>query len=87
MNEIRHQHPADDDIGCLQAIEWFYAWLDGELEDPEAERRVEAHMAHCRSCYSRSQLEQALTRRLQEDSGERAPESLKARLRKLMERY
>jgi anti-sigma factor (TIGR02949 family) len=83
----RHDQPPTDDIGCLQVIEWFYAWLDGELDDPDAATQIEQHMAHCRSCFTRSQLERTLTRRMRGMSAQRAPETLKARLRDLLELY
>jgi predicted anti-sigma-YlaC factor YlaD len=51
MNTKDDQH---HDIGCLQAIEAFYAYLDGELEDPKSIEEFEDHMKHCRSCYSRA---------------------------------
>ena len=78
--------PTDDhDIGCLEAIEMFYAYLDGELEDPRDIDDFEKHMAHCRSCYTRTEMEKLLTDRLKEVAGQRAPERLHRRLGKLME--
>ena len=44
MNTKDDQH---HDIGCLQAIEAFYAYLDGELEDPKSIEEFEDHMKHC----------------------------------------
>lgn len=84
-------HPPHDaerhDIGCLNAIELFYAYLDGELEDPEAIANFEHHMQHCRSCFSRADMERALTKRLRDASQSRAPEALRARLRKLIDKF
>lgn len=75
---------APRDMGCLQALEVFYAYLDGEL-DPATTADFEHHMAHCRSCYSRAELEALVTRRLRSAATRQAPESLKQRLRLLME--
>ena len=45
------------DIGCLRAIEAFYAYLDGELDDPESIADFEHHLGHCRSCFSRIEMD------------------------------
>lgn len=79
-----HTH---DDIGCLEALEAFYAYLDGELDSPEAIADFEHHMQHCRSCYSRSEIERALTTRIGESSKTHAPDALRARLRKLIDKF
>lgn len=76
-----------DDIGCLKAIEMFHAYFDGEIDNPEDIADFEAHLEHCRSCFSRSEFEKLMTRRLKETAGERAPESLRKRLRILMDNF
>jgi len=79
-----HDHSHDDDIGCLEAIEWLYAWLDGELEQASI-AQLEKHIEHCQSCFSRREMEQALTRRIRESRGETASPELRQRLDKLLE--
>ena len=80
-------HDSDrDDIGCIEALEAFYAYIDGEIEDPESIADFEHHMSHCRSCFSRTELERALTSRLRESNKSRAPDALRTRLRKLMDK-
>ena len=79
-----HEH---DDIGCLEAIEAFYAYLDGELDDPQSIADFEHHMSHCRSCYSRAEIEKMLSRRMRESAESKTPDSLKNRLRKLMDEF
>jgi anti-sigma factor (TIGR02949 family) len=79
--------PEPHDIGCLQAIEAFYAYLDGELEDPASIADFEHHMQHCRSCFSRADMERAMTKRLRDAAQHRAPEVLRARLRKLIDKF
>lgn len=79
--------PGRHDIGCLAAIEAMYAYLDGELDSPQAVADFEHHMAHCRSCFSRAQLEGFLTQRMKESAASKAPDALKARLRKLMDKF
>lgn len=76
-----------DDIGCLQAIEAFYAYLDGELEDPESVADFERHMSHCRSCFSRAEVERLLTERMREAGSSTAPQALRGRLRRLMDEF
>lgn len=76
-----------DDIGCLQAIEMLYAYLDGELGDEEAIARVEKHLGHCRSCYSRTQMERVLTQHIRSANRQTVPDALQSRLRKLMDDF
>jgi len=80
-------HRDHDDIGCLAAIETFYAYLDGELNDLKAIADSEHHMAHCRSCFTRAELEGVLNERLRELARHRAPDRLKRRVRDLMNQY
>jgi len=81
------EHPDHDDIGCLEAIEAFYAYLDGELDDPESIAQFEHHMAHCRSCYSRTQMERMLNERMKASGRSTAPDALRDRLRNLMKKF
>ena len=73
-----------EDIGCLQAIDALYAYLDGELDDPASVEKFEHHMRHCRSCYTRTEIENLLTNRMQKSAKSRAPDLLQGRIRKLM---
>lgn len=84
MND--HDHP-EHDIGCLQAIEAFYAYLDGELDDPESIAGFERHLGHCRSCFSRTELEKALSDRIRKSAREESPAMLRDRVRKLMDKF
>ncbi|MBE0612869.1 MAG: anti-sigma factor [Burkholderiales bacterium] len=77
--------PAITDSDCLQAMDHLYAYLDGELGDhPETFAIVEHHLGHCKSCFSRAEMERVLNERLKESGKGDAPDSLKKRLRKLM---
>jgi anti-sigma factor (TIGR02949 family) len=75
------------DIGCLQAIEAFYAYLDGELDDPASIADFEHHLEHCRSCFSRVELEKALNERMQKTAKRESPDALRDRVGKLMEKF
>lgn len=79
--------PHTDDIGCIEALEAFYAYLDSELESPDAIADFEHHMEHCRSCYSRSGIERALTEHIRNSGKSRAPDALRARLRNLIDKF
>ena len=73
-------------IECDEAITKLLEYLDGELE--EASRsQVEYHIETCRGCFSRAELERRLRRRVAATGSARAPESLRERLRHLMETY
>jgi anti-sigma factor (TIGR02949 family) len=77
------KHSNIEEIDCLQAIEMLYAYLDGELKDEEL-AQYEHHLGHCRSCFSRSQLETALNKRIQESAKGEAPAEVQNRLRNLI---
>lgn len=80
------------DMGCLEAIETLYAWLDNELGDAENSARFEHHLEHCKSCYSRAELEKTLTEHIRRSAGKKAdeherpaaPGTLQNRLNKLL---
>lgn len=78
---------APEDIGCLKALEFFYAYLDGELTDPVSVSEFEHHVSHCRSCYTRAQLERLLTARIRETAKQEAPPTLRNRLRNLVDKF
>jgi anti-sigma factor (TIGR02949 family) len=79
--------PQINDIGCIEAINGLYAYLDGEIDDPNAIAEIEHHLGHCRNCYSRIELEHALTVRLKQSGKDRAPEKLQNRLRDLIDKF
>ncbi len=74
-----------NDIGCLEALEMFYAYLDGELAGSEPAADFEHHLEHCRSCYSRAELERLVTRRLKAAASAQAPEALRRRVLTLLD--
>ena len=84
MNNNEHKH---DDIGCLEAIEALYAYLDGELGDNVTIEQVEEHMQHCRSCYSRKDVERALTEHIRRAHSQTSSDTLRARLKDLMDDF
>jgi anti-sigma factor (TIGR02949 family) len=75
-----------EDIDCTEAIDRLYAYLDGEIRDPESISKLEHHLKHCESCFTRKQLETALTLRMKEDVRTQTPESLQKRLRDMIKK-
>jgi len=82
-DETHHHHGHIEEIDCTQAIELLYAYLDGELDDTELDQ-FEHHLGHCKSCYSRSEIETALNKRIKESSKDQVPESLQDRLKDII---
>lgn len=74
-----------EEIDCLEAIDSLYAWLDGELDDQNVLAKFEAHLEHCRSCYSRAEMEKELNRRIRQSGKGEAPASLRSRLRNVVD--
>jgi len=75
------------EIDCLEAVDSLYAYLDGELDDEQSLAKFRKHLSHCRSCYTRSELEGVLTDRIRQSGKDKTPSSLKNRLRKLMDDF
>jgi len=82
-----HDRKNVDNIDCIEAIDKLYAYLDGEIEDSETIDKVEEHLKHCNSCFTRSQLERELTKRMKKAAKKPAPESLQKRLHKLIDDF
>jgi anti-sigma factor (TIGR02949 family) len=82
------------DIDCMEAIESLYAWLDNELEDAEITSNLEHHLNHCKSCWSRAEMEKALTEHIKRSAGaqdkagesRQRPKSLQTRLDGLLKK-
>ncbi len=70
-----------DDCGCDEAVSELWAYLDSELERPEADR-VRAHLESCHGCLEEHDVElvvKKLVRRCYE-SDPTAPDALRARI-------
>jgi len=84
-NESDHHEITDSD--CLESFDHLYAYLNGELTDKLALAKIEHHLAHCRSCYSRAQMERQLNNRIKQTGKDKPPSSLQKRLRDLMKDF
>jgi anti-sigma factor (TIGR02949 family) len=75
-----------EDIDCTEAIGQLYAYLDNEIDDNESLEKLEHHLKHCKSCYTRSEVEGALSGRIEQAVKTNAPTALQNRLRGLIEK-
>jgi anti-sigma factor (TIGR02949 family) len=75
------------DTDCLEAFVHLYAYLNGELHDKPTLAKIEHHLGHCKSCFSRAQMERELNERLKKTGKSTAPEALQKRLRELIKDF
>ena len=80
----KNDTPEVAEIGCLEALDGLYAYIDGEMDDPMARAKIEHHLGHCSACYSRIELVNLLTQRIQKSAKGHAPESLRNRLQDVL---
>lgn len=73
-------------ITCDEVIEHLLAFLDRELDD-EFSERIEAHLQHCRDCFTRAEFEKRLRARVHEAAEVQAPAALRKRIRKLIDDF
>lgn len=73
-------------ITCDEVIEHLLAFLDRELDD-EFSERIEAHLQHCRDCFTRAEFEKRLRARIREAAETEAPETLHRRIRNLIDSF
>jgi anti-sigma factor (TIGR02949 family) len=78
-------NPEVNEIDCLEAFDHLYAYLNNEITDPVDLVNIEHHLSHCKSCFSRAQMERELNQRISEAGKSDIPASLTNRLNKLMD--
>lgn len=81
MNQ-RHDH----NVGCEQVLEHLLAYLAKAL-DAQTSAEIERHLEACRGCFSRAEFERRLRERVAETGTVSAPESLRARIKALTDRF
>lgn len=86
MNKKTETHHTFDS-DCLEAFDHLYAYLNGEIKDQDTLAKMEHHLAHCKSCFSRAQMERELNERMKQAGQEEVPDSLKNRLKDLMDTF
>jgi len=75
------------DSDCLEAFDHLYAYLNGELKDPKSVSMIEHHLDHCRSCFSRAQMERKLNEKLKNTGKDKTPPSLQERMKKIIDEF
>jgi len=73
-------------IECEEVVAHLLDYLDGEL-DAEKRVQIDRHLEACRGCYSRAEFERELRRRLRELGKESAPETLRRRLKTVLDDF
>lgn len=73
-------------IDCEEAVRMLLQYLDNELERPNQDA-MEQHLQSCRSCFSHMEFEKRLKNMIRDSNTEAAPADLRARIRKLTERF
>ncbi|MGH8681895.1 MAG: mycothiol system anti-sigma-R factor [Burkholderiales bacterium] len=71
---------------CEEVLEHLFAFLDRELDD-KTSAEVEHHLEGCRGCFSRAEFERSLKAHVRDSGESAAPESLRARLKYLIEKF
>ncbi len=74
------------DLRCEEVIDKLLQYLDREL-DTETEEALAHHMAICRACFTRAEFERKLRARVSEVGEAKAPETLRRRVRAIVEHY
>ncbi|MET0070046.1 MAG: zf-HC2 domain-containing protein [Candidatus Thiodiazotropha sp.] len=87
----KHDHTDHEsgiiDSDCLEAFDHVYAYINGELHDEETKAKIEHHLSHCKSCYSRAEMERKINERLKVTDKPSPPELLKRRLKNLIDEF
>ncbi len=73
-------------LTCEQVLEHLFAYLDRET-DGHTSAEIERHLESCRGCFGRAEFERRLKAQVQATGEEQAPESLRAKLRFLVENF
>ena len=76
--------PDANEIDCLEAFDHLYAYLNNEITNPVDLANIEHHLSHCKSCYSRAQMERKLNQRLKETGDKELPDAVQNRLRNVL---
>lgn len=75
-----------DRIRCEEVIAHLLSYLDGEL-DADKRAQIDRHLDECRSCFSRAEFERALRARVAQVGEVKAPASLQARIKALIDKF
>ena len=71
---------------CKSVLKDLFDYIDKEMNDQDASE-MKAHLELCRVCFDRMEFEQLLRSHLQDKTTHPCPDSLKTRIKKLIENY
>jgi anti-sigma factor (TIGR02949 family) len=77
---------ADRKMTCDEVLGHLLAFLDREMDSHTA-AEIERHLEECRGCYSRAEFERKLKSHVRAAGSRTAPERLRERIRRLIERF
>lgn len=85
LNQIKDKEALDGD--CLEAFDHVYAYIHNELQDTATIARIEHHLSHCKSCFSRAEMERKINERVKKAGEKEAPAKLQKRLKNLIDTF
>jgi len=71
---------------CEEVLKHLIAYLDREA-DAHTAAEVERHLEECRGCFSRAEFERKLKASVRAAGSSTTPEHLRARIKKLVEKF
>ncbi|MGQ0545316.1 MAG: mycothiol system anti-sigma-R factor [Betaproteobacteria bacterium] len=71
---------------CEDVLAHLLAYLDREV-DAQTAAQIDRHLEACRGCFSRAEFERNLKAHLQAAGEERAPASLRARIKDIVDKF
>lgn len=71
---------------CEEVLRHLLVYLDREI-DAAASAEIEHHLRHCRACFSRAEFERRLKQHLHAAGTTSAPDTLRARIRQIMQEF
>lgn len=80
-DNTKHDH---GEASCLDVIEHLYEYLDGDLNS-DMSAKLEEHIAHCKSCYTRAEFEEALNKKMLKSGPKRVTQEVKIKISKLID--
>ena len=73
-------------LTCEEVLKHLVAYLDRET-DAHTAAEIELHLEECRGCFSRAEFERRLKIHMLEAARSSAPERLRVRIKKLIEKF
>lgn len=71
---------------CEEVLKHLVAYLDHEA-DRHTAAEIERHLEECRGCFSRAEFERQLKAYVRAAGSRTAPERLRARIKKLVDKF